>query len=155
MKSHTRKVTTLCTTQEYFNNFGIQNDLPTLLKLSESLDAWRFKEITSVLDEFCNRTEIETHTFILFRNTIYTTTFKVLCKQRCRLNLYVSLRRITCSFYRFLRRLIVLIRKENRLVHIFRIHFLNYFIKNSQNIIAPTFLTHTISAIGGVYYALE
>ena len=35
-------------------------------------------------------------------------------------------------------------------VQIFRIFFLNYFIKNSQTTIALTFLTHIISAIGGV-----
>ena len=36
--------------------------------------------------------------------------------------------------------------------HIFRIFFffLNYFNKNPQTTISPTFLTHIISAIGGV-----
>ena len=32
----------------------------------------------------------------------------------------------------------------------FSIYFFNYFIKNPQTTIAPTFLTHIISAIGGV-----
>ena len=36
------------------------------------------------------------------------------------------------------------------LFHIFRIFFFNYFIKNPQTTIAPKFLTHIISAIGGV-----
>ena len=35
-------------------------------------------------------------------------------------------------------------------LHIFSIYFFNYLIKNPQHINALTFLTHNISAIGGV-----
>ena len=38
---------------------------------------------------------------------------------------------------------------------IFRMYFLNCFIKNPQTTIALTFLTHIISAIGGVSYHLR
>jgi hypothetical protein len=34
--------------------------------------------------------------------------------------------------------------------HNFRIHFSNYINKNPQTTIAPTFLAHIISAVGGV-----
>ena len=45
-------------------------------------------------------------------------------------------------------------KRHSQFFHIFGI-FSNYFIKNPQNTIAPTFLTHIISTICGVYYALE
>ena len=39
---------------------------------------------------------------------------------------------------------------SHNVFQIFRIFFLNYFMKNPQTTIAPTFLTHIISAIDGV-----
>ena len=35
--------------------------------------------------------------------------------------------------------------------HIFSIYFFNYLVKNQQTTNAPIFLTHNISAIGGVF----